>query len=531
MKSETDVLIIGAGPTGLAMACQFLRFGVRFRLLDQRASRVYDSRAFILQPRSLEVLQSLGLDDDVLELAQSDGHLKLFLENEKVIDQAMDELDAKGSPFPSLYFISQAETEKILIDDLEKRGGRIERQKEFLELTQDPKFVSVLVRHVTDQKTETIRCRYLIGCDGIFSPVRHATGVEIQRSEFEHEFLLADVPVSESVEEQKGISFHLCNHKLFLQSTLSPMLTRLMGVRLKGTKASERNPDVSEELEGLAREVTGKELHLPEPLWSSRYHLHLRLVAKFQVGRVFLAGDAAHVQSPLTGQGMNAGLQDAANLAWKIGFVIRKKAAPELLQTYHEERHRIAELQFRTTNMILQRLSSARSFTKKMKSVLLPILSSWFLGELGAEYPQGTFVKEDLRGSDDLFREGPKAGIRAPDVSLGKITLFELMKGKLAHVLIFAPSKTELRARNHDIRRIELFSPEMIRVLEFARTPEHEELFRRYGVSGSAVFFIRPDGYVGYRSCGEDLFGLTLYLLEMLPDPFVEISFIQQKHA
>lgn len=170
---DTEVLIIGAGPTGLIMACQLLRYGVKFRILDKQKDQVHESRAFAIQAKSMEIFQNLGFAEEFLKLARSNVDFAFFINGKKQIEINFQQFQHQDTPFSSVYFLPQTETECIFIEFLEKQGIYIERQKELMTFTQGTKGVQATIKSNSTGSTEKIACAYIIGCDGAHSSVRH----------------------------------------------------------------------------------------------------------------------------------------------------------------------------------------------------------------------------------------------------------------------------------------------------------------------------------------------------------------------
>jgi hypothetical protein len=262
--------------------------------------------------------------------------------------------------------------------------------------------------------------------------------------------------------------------------------------------------------------------------WLSRFRLHHRATMRYRDGRAFLAGDACHIHSPVGGQGMNTGLQDATNLAWKLAAVLRG-GPEELLESYQDERQRIGEILVRTTDRVFGLMTSRSLGARFVREFVAPRLVPLafesrplrrrivrFMSQLDIRYHASPFVRASLDGSDDAFRRGPRAGCRAPDVPVGDATLHALLRPPAAHVLAFGACD-EL-----SLRSLERRHAHAIRCHRFGRASEIREAFERFGVTDSAVYVVRPDGYIGFRSCGPSLADAAAYLDALFGAPRLE---------
>jgi hypothetical protein len=261
-----------------------------------------------------------------------------------------------------------------------------------------------------------------------------------------------------------------------------------------------------------------------------RFHLHHRSVTQYQKGRVFLAGDAAHIHSPVAAQGMNTGLQDSTNLGWKIATILKNNLSDELLQTYQIEREAVGRKLNHSTDRFFGFLTSSNPVLRKCRplflSLAMELLNSssrmqkslfWFMSELGIRYEKNKFIDENIRGADSQFLAGPGAGSRAPDAPLEGSTLFEMFKEKPCHVLIFIKSdhKKSLMSDNK-VKALETSYQEWVKFHMLVKSRNTKIIFKRYHVSSTAIYFIRPDGYIGFRESSLDFDKLSSYLKKLL---------------
>lgn len=334
---DTDVLIIGAGPSGLMMACQLLRFGIQFRIIDKQSDRVHESRAFAIQAKSMEIFQNLGFVDEFLKCARSTIDVVFFINGKKQIDVHFDQFKHQDTPFPSVYFLPQSETERIFIEFLEQHGVTIERQKELVTLTQTHQRVCATIKNNVTGSREKIVCAYSIGCDGAQSDVRQSLNFSFEGNTYAQSFYLVDATIEWSYPRNKFI-FFLEKKGIVVHIPLTKRISRMMLAK-RSTSCNEAKPERPSvhALEKWARTLIQAPVKFLNPMWISHFRLHHRGVSRYYQNRVFLVGDAAHIHSPVGGQGMNTGLQDATNLAWKLAFVVKKNTDIKLLATYETE--------------------------------------------------------------------------------------------------------------------------------------------------------------------------------------------------
>src|SRR5215207_2365790 len=349
---QLDLLVVGAGPTGLTLAAGLSRFGAHFRVIDRAMDRVHESRALGVQARSLEVLQTIGLGEALVRRGNPSARLALHLDHNRTAEVRLADFGATDTRFPFILFVSQAETEAILGNYLASRGVAIERGVELVDAIPGPADVPCTLRH-RDGREEHLRVRYLIGCDGAHSTVRKLAGISFGGGAYLQDFLLGDVEIDGPLERGTLHSFVMGQGVALFFPLGSPATWRIIAMSADSTgrrsagadgpgaiqHPSEASNHLSlEELQTVVDGATGGGLVLRDPAWLRHFRLHHRQAAHYRSGRAFLAGDAAHIHSPVGAQGMNTGIQDAVNLAWKLAAVVQGSATPALLDTYEPER-------------------------------------------------------------------------------------------------------------------------------------------------------------------------------------------------
>ncbi|MBV9449751.1 MAG: FAD-dependent monooxygenase [Streptosporangiaceae bacterium] len=499
-----DVLVVGAGPTGLVMASELLLHGAAVRLIEARRDRLDQSRAPGIQPRSLELFDRRGLARELISRGESVRRFVRYAPGHKPVEITLD-MGARDTRFPAMLMVSQTETEDILERHLASLGGKIEREVTLTGLRQETDGVDATVRHA-DGNEELIRVRYLVGADGIRSTVRHLLEVPFAGESYPQSFLLADLAIDGPLEPG---AFHMFVDPRGIAGFLPlqrPAPWRIIALEREAPPEEAPAPTLDDIRQVAA--WTGLPLRFDDPVWISRFRVHLRMAAQFRRGRVFLAGDAAHVHSPAGGQGLNTGIGDAWNLGWKLALVAQGQAPDELLDSYEAERMPVARFVLRFTDRMFSVMVSSGPLPTLLRRAVTPSATS-LLGrsrtlrhrvfrntsQLGIEYRRSPIVAGTAR------RLRPRAGERLPDVKLpeGKGWLHELLDGPGHHLLVCqGPSDPE---------RLTQLARRYQGLVTVVRPPE--------GTLGSGLVLVRPDGYVAFRGT-DDLAALEGYLARRL---------------
>lgn len=538
MESTTDrveVLIVGAGPTGLSLALQLQRFGVRPRIVDRRPDRVQESRALAIQPRSLELLRPPGIARTLARRGNDAVGVRLHAGN-RVVSIPLFDLGLDDTEYPFLLFLSQAETEEVLGEYLAGRGVRVERGVELTGFEAGEEVVACRLRRA-DGRTERIEASYLVGCDGAHSTVRHGAGIAFEGSAYPQTFVLADLEVKGGLEPDCVHAYTGARGTLFFFPLGHPATWRLQSMQSHSKDDEDRSRATGEpSLEALQKIVDGftdGDLRLHDPAWRTYFRIHRRQAATYRAGRVILAGDAAHVHSPAGAQGMNTGIQDAWNLGWKLALVVRGRARAALLDSYEAERWPVGRSVLRLSDRPMRIATSARWPFRVIRTHLAPralSLAKHFSGvrarvfrrlsQLDVRYRDSPVVQE----GEPRLRSGPRAGDRLPDAPLerdGRSTsLHREFSDPGFHLLLCGPEeprdahpRAALSQRYGTLLEVHHLRAE-------ARPGDlvdvRGEAFARLGVNGATRYLVRPDGHVGYRAGGNDLKQLSRYLARWL---------------
>jgi 2-polyprenyl-6-methoxyphenol hydroxylase-like FAD-dependent oxidoreductase len=485
MALDTSVLIAGAGPTGLTLAIELARRQIDFRIVDASSGLFQGSRGKGVQPRTLEVFEDLGVLDAVLAAGGPYPRFRVHIGPLSFPFGGLSKRVAPtpSAPYPNLWMLPQWRTDEILHARLEELGGQVELSSPLTTLEQDPGGVTVTLS--TPAGTRRLRAGYLIGCDGGHSAVRKALGVRFEGEALEAPpVLLADVEIDGLDRSHWHIWPVAAGGRLALcplPGTSRFQLTALLAARADA-------PDTSEDgiRDFIARRIDMRHARIGRVSWTSLFRPQVRMVDRYRVGRVLLAGDAAHVHPPSGGQGLNTGIQDACNLGWKLAGVVGGASAA-LLDTYESERLPIAASVLGLSKRLMLEASARRGPETQ---------------QLGLHYRGSSLAVDDMETPGRL-----RAGDRAPDApcvdgSGAPRRLFEIFRGTHMTLLDFGGHGDVpacVRARQNGAVKI-------VRVFRTGETAPAEALIdiagharRAYGIGeGAALILIRPDGYIGY---------------------------------
>ncbi|MBP3037834.1 FAD-dependent monooxygenase [Arthrobacter sp. zg-ZUI100] len=548
---DVDVLIVGAGPTGLALAAQLASFGTSFRIIDRQLQRPAESRALALQPRTLEALRPFGISTELSGAGRPARALQLHLP-EQTIPVDLSDTGIEDSEFPHLLFLSQARTEQALVSYLAGRGIRVERGVELQELERlDPEdpFAGVEAKVLRmDRGIDRVRARYVVGADGAHSTVRSKAGMDWRGSDYPGSYVLADLE-ADGVEPGVVHSYLNDDGFLLLFPLGSPAAWRMIGMKERGDQSAV----TLESLQGIADRFTGGTVKLHDPQWTSSFKLSHQIAEYFQNGSVFLAGDAAHVHSPVAAQGMNTGIQDALNLGWKLALGARGLASEELVDSYDAERRPVGREVLAFTDRLFKLASSHSGLFKLPRTKLLPALAPKASGskalrtrlfravsQLDIQYRKSGMVATGDSRLPAFLSAGPKAGDRLPDAVVREdgreIRLQELLATPGFQILLCGPgwpADTQLQLHNALGRLAPWLSVRRLNVGSRLAAPSTNEIqdvsglaFDRLGLSvrRPELLLVRPDGYIGFRSEGTDLSGALDYLTRLTTPAAAEVA-------
>lgn len=495
-----EVLIIGAGPTGLTLACDLARRHISFRLIDAAPEPFRGSRGKGTQPRSLEVLEDLGVAEELL----GDGRFHLPIRFYRT-DGSHEDTDLHAGrhprpdvPYASSMLIPQWRVEKAIRERMLALGGQVEYSVALTAVEQDIDGVTAKLTHA-DGRAEQVRNAYVVGCDGGRSATRKLAGIAFNGETIEtHRMLVGDVSATGLDRDH----WHTWRGNDGFVALCPLPGTQQFQCQASIGPAFNEEPSL-QAFQRIVQERSGRtDIVLSDPTWMSLWRANVRMVDRYRVGRLFLAGDAAHVHSPAGGQGMNTGIQDAYNLGWKLAAVLRG-ADPVLLDSYEEERLPVAQwLLGLSSKLHFQTFNDQRIAGRRDEETL----------QLGIHYRHGALSRE-LRMEPGSLR----AGDRAPDApglrdAQGEHRLFDFFRGPHITVLAFGEGWDAvlgaLRLRHGDALKIVAIGDGLADTKGYATAA--------YDVDGGALFVVRPDGYIGLATQDRSSLPVEQYLSLLL---------------
>lgn len=519
------VLVVGAGPVGLVMAAELSRHGIPCRIVDQGEGASSKSKAVSVHARTLEIFESMGVIEEALRRGRRLVGLSWHSGTRRVAHITFEGMD---TPYSFELGIAQGDTEHMLAEHLLRLGIPVERRVRFEGLEQDADGVTARLRR-GDGAQETLRIPWLVACDGARSEVRHVLGFPFKGTTYEEQGLHADVrltwPAHFQAPADQNIFFLGPPGFMAALPLAADGHYRLVFLLRPGDGISREATLENLQAQAAARGPAG--VTVRDPAWIDTFRMHCRMVDRYRSGRVFLAGDAAHVHSPFGGQGISLGIQDAYNLAWKLALVIRGVGRPELLDSYDAERRPLASETLRSTHATTLAIRTLSALRHPLGCALRDGAISFItsrpqlkrragpaLGMLTRNYRGSSLCAEDWPASRGT--PGLAAGDRAPDTA-------PLSRGPRHTLLLFTEGRLvdladEIGQRHGDVVEPVLVVPTAERPAALSGTPHRvvldadRALHRRYGARSECLYLIRPDGYIAYRNLPADRGKLRGYL-------------------
>jgi 2-polyprenyl-6-methoxyphenol hydroxylase-like FAD-dependent oxidoreductase len=482
--ARSDVLIIGAGPTGLVLALWLAKLGVRLRIIDKTAEPGTTSRALAVQARTLELYRQLDLTDEVVKRGHKTPAVNLWVEGKKAARVPFENVGSGLTPYPFLHIFPQDEHERLLIERLQTLGVAVERSTELTGFEDKGEFVSAKLRRSSGGE-EVCEASYIAGCDGARSLVRETLGTGYPGGTYRQLFYVADVQA-----EGPAIDGEL-NVDLDEADFLAVFPLAGDGrARLIGTVRDQRadHPETLGFEDVSDRAIRNLKVSVRQVNWFSTYHVHHRVTGQFRKGRAFLLGDAAHIHSPAGGQGMNTGIGDAINLAWKLAAVLGGRAPDSLLDSYEAERIGFARRLVATTDRVFSFATAQGPIADFLRTRAAPLLIPKILGiEALRELLFRTVAQIMLN-----YRGGPLSagsagavhgGDRLPWVSAGGRDNFASLANIAWQVHVYGSASEELAG---------WCAAHSLPLQVFDWRSEHEAA----GLRRDALYLLRPDSYV-----------------------------------
>jgi 2-polyprenyl-6-methoxyphenol hydroxylase-like FAD-dependent oxidoreductase len=500
---DTDVLVVGAGPTGLMLACQLARRGVRTLIIDRHAEPARETRALGVQARTLEIYARLGVGDRALELGKRGTGANMWAQGRKMARVPLGEAGRDITPYPFILILGQDDNERILGDKLRDLGPRVQWNTELVGIEQRSDHVTATLR-LPDGGMREIAAAWIAGCDGARSAIRELNGIGFPGAPYEHVFYVADTQVSGNMVADE-VNIYLWQQGFHL---LFPMRGddhwRVVGIL--PPELRDRDGTTFDDVIPSLRAEAAMGLQFRACSWFSTYRIHHRVASRFRDRRCFLLGDAAHIHSPVGAQGMNTGLQDAYNLAWKLALVVKNEAGAALLDSYEAERVPVARRLLETTDRAFRLVVSDSRLAGFLRTEIVARVAAFAMrreriqrfafrvvSQTGVHYRTSALSKSLVASAPD----SPHAGDRFPWLQLklrrdGPVEgLYEKLDDtRWTLIVIGQPAPVEAMYEFEDLVRVHVVGAD----------PANDAELTRVRIGKPSFYLLRPDGHIGV--CG-----------------------------
>ncbi|MGL4630095.1 MAG: FAD-dependent monooxygenase [Leadbetterella sp.] len=522
---KTQVIISGAGPTGLMLAAQLCRLGIEFIIFDKKDGITKLSKAMGVQARTLEIYDEMGIAQKAINQGQKASSIKMIIGGKVQGGFQLDDLGGKKSPFPYMLILEQSKNEALLQEYVLSFNKSILWEHELVDFEENKEEVKVTIKDQNAQEI-VIEGQYFVGCDGASSPVRKKLGFTFEGGTFDQFFYVADTAIEWNL--SYGSDIYACLAKNTFVAFF-PMKgekrVRIIGMLPQGK--TDQDDVQFEEIETLIKQEVGIPLDIKDLGWYSTYKVHTRMTNSFMKGRCFIAGDAAHIHSPAGGQGMNTGMQDVYNLAWKLAMVINGYADKSLLETYNEERIQNAKNLLKSTDAIFEAEAGSGWFTSFARVHIFPMIAGFLfrqdfvknavfkmISQTGISYENASISQDEV--TDDKV----KAGDRMPyfDYLDNNNTLISSYSHNPNHqfkLFHFGTESNLIEITNQNNTFDQGLKKLLIVHIDLNKNRENlEAIFGE--IERDFILIVRPDNYIGLQSYDISIQKITDYLFNKL---------------
>ncbi len=517
---DTDVLIVGAGPTGLMLANQLGRRGLRPLIIDRHAGPSLQTRALGVQARTLEIYAQLGIVDRALELGKRGTGANLWSEGRKMARVPLGKAGQALSPYPFILILGQDDNERIMGDRLHDWGVPVHWNTELTDLEQETQHVTATLKR-PDGTTGEVKAPWVAGCDGAHSVVRERCGITFAGAPYEHVFFVADTEaMGTMVQDEVNVYLWREGFHLFFPMRWKDHW-RVVGIVPPSLR--DRGDVTFEAVIPSVRKEAGAGLSFKGCSWFSTYRIAHRSAARFRDRRCFLLGDAAHIHSPVGAQGMNTGLQDAYNLGWKLALVVSGQADAALLDSYEEERVPVAERLLNTTDRAFRLVVSDSRMAGLFRTRILARIAAFAMtferiqrvafrtvSQIGIHYRTSP-LSQSMEG---LPAGAPRAGDRFPWLRLearadgGLEDLFQNLDDTRLNLIVVG-QPPPLPEGTPDLG-------DLVRIHAIPATPANDATLAWAQIPRPSFYLLRPDGHVGLCGVGVETAAISRYVAERL---------------
>jgi 2-polyprenyl-6-methoxyphenol hydroxylase-like FAD-dependent oxidoreductase len=524
--NTTEVLIVGAGPTGLMMACQLAIHQVSFRIIDKNTTSSQNSGALIVQARTLEIFEQMGIATEAIKEGIVADRINILYNAKKIASTQIHDIGRNLSQFPYLLMLEQSKTEKLLLKFITDRGHTVERGKQFKSFFQDKDVISTTVVK-PDATEQIIKSKYIVAADGSNSSIRNFLDIPFKGKTYSKPIFILDCDAISEL-SPGVISFAFSRTSVAGFFPLQGGRWRVDGTFPKRLKKS-KTVTLETVTKGLQR-WNNLNFIMHDTEWFSVSHSNQKYARTIRVGNCFLAGDSAHVHTPVGAQGMNTGLQDAHNLAWKLAFVIQQKANPELLDTYSEERLGISRGFAHYSDAVFKFVTRTNIISSLFRTIILKLFFTKIfpalqnreksrlrffksISQINNQYKPGNGKVKDSKSQ--FLGGAPKPGHRFPYFDFVHNT-----KSTNSHQILDVSGFTLLALADEITPELKVIAEKYsLNVVLLKQLPETEIIYAKLGIRNTGYYLVRPDMYIALRSATSETEILSSYLQQLFIIP------------